>query len=118
MRVANLCLQEEQLKKNIELNSFLNRIRSQLGNEQNSETHKSVMNLEYLKTCVCRYMQTSEKSEQLRLVPVIGTILQFTDAETKSILDSKRFRTVRLENSNKSGESDTLSAIYTSLFGK
>ena len=63
------------------------------------------------------YMQTAEKSEQLRLVPVIGTILQFTEAETKLILDSKYFRRVRAEGSIKNGDSDPFKALYTSVFG-
>ena len=34
------------------------------------------INLEYLKNCVLRYMQTADLSEHSRLLPVIATILQ------------------------------------------
>lgn len=45
----------------------------------------SAINLEYLKNCIYKYMSSSELSEQRRLYPVIGVILNFTQQELKSI---------------------------------
>jgi GRIP domain len=50
------------------------------------------INLEYLKNCVLRYMQTSEASEHSRLLPVIATILQLSTAEQSKVVENIKRR--------------------------
>jgi len=45
----------------------------------------SAINLEYLKTCVYRFMATTELSERKRLYPVIATIMKLTSHERAAI---------------------------------
>ena len=45
-----------------------------------------MLNMEYLKNCVCRFMTTTEMSEKKRLFPVISTILNFTTSERQQII--------------------------------
>ena len=45
----------------------------------------SAVNMEYLKTCVYRFMATTELSERKRLYPVIATIMRLTSQEKATI---------------------------------
>ncbi|CAM9884936.1 unnamed protein product, partial [Discosporangium mesarthrocarpum] len=47
--------------------------------------HNAAVNLEYLKNCVVRCLQTSEPSEHTRLLPVISTILKLSKEEDEAI---------------------------------
>eukprot|EP00981_Chlorochromonas_danica_P006329 scaffold1365_cov163-Ochromonas_danica.AAC.19 len=46
---------------------------------------ESIVNGEYLKNCVFKFMSSTESSERKRLYPVIGTILNFTPRERSAV---------------------------------
>ena len=69
------------------------------------------LNFEYLKSCVYRYMTTSELSEKKRLAPVIATILKLT-AEEKSNID----HVLREEQASVEDIADSITSISNSFF--
>lgn len=62
-----------------ELESMLSRM------QRLSSSSDAAVNIEYLKTCVCKFMSSREQSERQRLVPVIAAVLQLSPAEKKKI---------------------------------
>jgi len=62
-----------------ELISFLDRTK------QLNQSPDSAMNMEYLKNCVYKFMCSTEISDRKRLVPVIATILKFTQQEIRQV---------------------------------
>lgn len=52
---------------------------------QKSTQADSAINMEYLKTCVYRFMATTELSERKRLYPVIATLMKLTSQEKGAI---------------------------------
>jgi hypothetical protein len=65
-----------------ELVAFIERSR-----QQQSNASESVINFEYLKNCITRFMSTSELSEKKRLSPVIATLLKLT-ADERAMIDA------------------------------
>ena len=59
-----------------------------LDRAKNTQEADSAINMEYLKTCVYRFMATSDLSERKRLFPVISTILKLTSQERGAISNS------------------------------
>jgi len=62
-----------------ELLSYLDRTK------KSGSDAESAVNMEYLKTCVYRFMASTELSEKKRLYPVISTILRLTTQEKTAI---------------------------------
>jgi hypothetical protein len=58
---------------------------SYLDRTKKSSESDSAINMEYLKTCVYRFMATTEVSERKRLFPVIATIMRLTSAEKATV---------------------------------
>ena len=56
-----------------------------LDRTKKSSESDSAINMEYLKTCVYRFMATTEVSERKRLFPVIATIMRLTSAEKATV---------------------------------
>jgi len=56
-----------------------------LDRAKNTQESDSVINMEYLKTCVYRFMASTELSERKRLFPVISTIMKLTSQEKATI---------------------------------
>ncbi len=137
--------------KNADLSAYLARIRTQLAENEKAGSRDSmpnpqspststaaqnaapIINLEYLKNCVLRFMVTSEGSERMRLAPVICALLSFSDNERENvnyILDQKygsgsalaviaaAAGTSHLKKKTSSDPSaDALSSLYASMFG-
>lgn len=53
--------------------------------KKTTDADSAAVNMEYLKTCVYRFMATTELSERKRLYPVISTIMKLTSHEKTSI---------------------------------
>lgn len=64
-----------------ELVAFIERSRQHQSNQE------SIINFEYLKNCIFRFMSTSELSEKKRLSPVIATLLKLT-SEERDLIDA------------------------------
>lgn len=56
-----------------------------LDRTKNTQEADSAINMEYLKTCVYRFMASTELSERRRLYPVIATILKLTSLEKAAV---------------------------------
>lgn len=56
-----------------------------LDRAKNTQEPDSAINMEYLKTCVYRFMASTELSERRRLYPVIATILKLTSQEKVAV---------------------------------
>ena len=86
--------------------------------QQDTKNTQNVVNIEYLKSCIYRYMVTTEISEQVRIVPVISTLLQFTVKEKELIAKKLQEEEESLFNlsSNKSGGSKLNDSTLTSLY--
>jgi hypothetical protein len=70
----------------------------------------SAINMEYLKNCIFKFMNTFEISEKKRLYPVIATILKFTNLEKKQIEDS--LSTIE----NNASNANTFDSFWGSVF--
>lgn len=68
-----------------ELRAYLERLKT-----LHASHSESAINIEYLKTCVFRFMASSNASEKQRLAPVISTILNFTSSERHQIEELHR----------------------------
>ncbi|RYG69017.1 hypothetical protein EON64_03805 [archaeon] len=92
-----------------ELRAYLERIKT-----LHASHSESAINIEYLKTCVFRFMASSSASERQRLAPVISTILNFTSSERHQIEELHRPTSNTRDGSSLLGD-NTLSDIGSSL---
>ena len=115
-----ISLQDALRAKNGDLSAFLARVKQQLDNDKDTESSKNIINLEYLKNCICRFMSSRELSEKARLVPVIATILQFTDRERNTVMEvvqSDMRAGPAIQSRGRGGADESVTALFSSMFG-
>ncbi len=50
-----------------------------------NDAENAMINMEYLKNCIVRFMSSTEISEKKKIFPAISTILKFTQHENETI---------------------------------